>query len=197
MKKSIITPFLKEVFVMNFAELVKARQSVREYLSTPVEEEKIARCLEAARLAPSACNSQPWKYIVVDEPELKKTVALATFGKVVSFNKFTPEAPVLIVITSETPNITAKAGTIIKNNQLHLIDLGISAQHFCLQAVEEGLGTCMLGWFDEHRVKKLLRIPRCKRVNLLISLGYPKNNEIREKVRKDLAQIVSYNRYQD
>ncbi|HEX3048443.1 MAG TPA: nitroreductase family protein, partial [Bacillota bacterium] len=145
----------------------------------------------------SACNSQPWKYIVVDEPELKKAVAEATFGKVVSFNRFTPEAPVLIVITSETPNITAKAGAIIKNNQLHLIDLGISAQQFCLQAVEEGLGTCMLGWFNERRVKQLLHIPRRKRVNLLISLGYPKNKEIRAKVRKDFAQIVNYNGYQD
>lgn len=182
---------------MNFAELVKVRQSVREYLPQPVEREKIERCLEAARLAPSACNSQPWKYIVVDEPELKKAVAEATFGKLVSFNRFTPEAPVLIVVTSETPNITARAGAIVKNNQLHLIDLGISAQHFCLQAVEEGLGTCMLGWFDEHRIKKLLQIPGRKRVNLLISLGYPKNKEIREKVRKDFAQVVSYNRYQE
>ncbi|MCL6591091.1 MAG: nitroreductase family protein [Firmicutes bacterium] len=182
---------------MNFAELVKARQSVREYLSLPVEREKIERCLEAARLAPSACNSQPWKYIVVDEPELKTAVAFATFGKVVSFNRFTLEAPVLIVIISEPPNITAKAGAIIKNNQLHLIDLGISAQQFCLQAVEEGLGACMLGWFDERRVKQLLHIPRRKRVNLIISLGYPKNMEIREKVRKDFNQIVSYNGYQE
>jgi nitroreductase len=193
----VVALCLKEVFVMNFAELVKARQSVREYLPTRVEREKIERCLEAARLAPSACNSQPWKYIIVDEPELRKRVAEATFGKLVSFNRFTVEAPVLVVVTSEKPNITARVGAVKQNNQLHLIDLGISAQHFCLQAVEEGLGTCMLGWFDERRVKQLLHIPRGKRVNLMISLGYPKHNEIRNKVREDLDQIVRYNRYQD
>ena len=180
---------------MNFNELVKIRQSVREYLPLPVEREKIERCLEAARLAPSACNSQPWKFIVVDEPELKTKIAETTFSKLVATNRFTLEAPAFIVITSERPKILVTLGSIKQNNQLNLIDLGIAAEHICLQAAEEGLGSCILGWFNEHRVKQLLQIPGLKRVHLIISLGYPKSGHIREKIRKDFNQIVSLSKF--
>lgn len=180
---------------MKFTDLVNQRQSVRQYADRPVERAKIERCLEAARLAPSACNSQPWKFIVVDDPELKKNIAQKTFGKVVSFNHFTLQAPVLVLIVSEKPNLSSKIGGIVKKRPFYLIDIGIAAIQFCFQAVEEGLGTCMLGWFNEKGIKRLLNIPATKRVDLIITLGYPQSDEIRPKIRKEFDQVVSYNRY--
>ncbi|HBY56936.1 MAG TPA: NAD(P)H nitroreductase [Candidatus Atribacteria bacterium] len=180
---------------MKFLDLVKTRQSVRKYLDKPVEREKIERCLEAVRLAPSASNSQPWSFIVIDDPKLKEAVAKKTFDKLISFNRFSLQAPVLIIIISERPGFLNKVAEAIKDKQFSLIDIGIAAEHFCLQATEEGLGTCMLGWFDEKGVKKLLNIPSNRRVELIITMGYPASKEIRPKKRKELNQIRSYNSY--
>ncbi|HDP36863.1 MAG TPA: NAD(P)H nitroreductase [Candidatus Atribacteria bacterium] len=180
---------------MKFLDLVKTRQSVRKYLDKPVEREKIERCLEAARLAPSASNSQPWDFIVVDDPKLKEAVAKETFSQLISFNRFSLQAPVLIILISERPGFLNKVAEAIKDKQFSLIDIGIAAEHLCLQAAEEGLGTCMLGWFNEKGVKELLNIPSPKRVELIITMGYPESNEIRPKKRKPIDQIKSYNSY--
>ena len=181
---------------MDFLELVKKRQSVRSYLEKPVEQDKIERCLEAARLAPSACNAQPWKFVVVNEPMLKNAVARETFGKIISFNHFSMQAPVLVLIVCEKPNITARIGAAIKNKEFSLIDIGVAAEHFCLAAAEEGLGTCMLGWFDERGVKELLGIHKHKRIVLIITVGYADSSEIQPKKRKELDDIRSYNSYE-
>ena len=181
---------------MKFLDLVKARQSVREYLSKEVEREKIECCLEAARLAPSANNSQPWSFIVVEDPRLKDAVARNTFDKIISFNRFSLQAPVLILIISERPSFFSRIGSAIKDKQFSLIDIGITAEHFCLQATEEGLGTCMLGWFNEKGVKALLNISPSQRVELIITMGYPESNQIRPKKRKSIDQIRSYNSYE-
>ena len=180
---------------MKFLDLVKARQSVRGYLSKEVEREKIERCLEAAQLAPSASNSQPWSFIVVDDPKLKEAVAKETFSQLISFNHFSLQAPVLIILILEKSGFLNKVAEAIKDKQFSLIDIGIAAEHFCLQAVEEGLGTCMLGWFNEKGVKKLLNIPQSKRVELIITVAYPESTEIRPKKRKEMDQIRSYNSY--
>ena len=181
---------------MSFLDLVKTRQSVRKYSAhRPVEREKIERCIEAARLAPSACNSQPWRFIVVDDPGLKDAVARETFGKLVSFNHFSLEAPVLVVMVTEKPNMTSRIGRVVKNRQYYLIDIGIAAEHFCLQAAEISLGTCLLGWFNEEGMKKLLGIPKRKRIDLIIAVGYPESNKERPKKRKETDLIRSYNRY--
>lgn len=177
-----------------FLDLVKKRQSDRLYHSTAVEPEKILRCIEAARLAPSACNSQPWHFIVVDNPELKKQLADATSDKLLSMNHFTYQAPVHVVLVREKANITARLGGLVKDRDFTVTDCGIAAAHFCLQAADEGLGTCMLGWFKEKRVKELLQIPSSKRVELIITLGYPAN-ATRNKVRKTQEQILSFNKY--
>ncbi|MCK4903648.1 MAG: nitroreductase family protein [Candidatus Marinimicrobia bacterium] len=181
---------------MDFSELIKIRQSVRSYSDKAVEKEKIEKCLEAARLAPSASNSQPWKYIVVNDEGLKNKVAEATFDKVVKFNKFAVQAPIIIVIVIEKPKIITQIGGEIKRREFPLIDIGISAEHFCLQAVELGLGTCMIGWFDQKRIKDLLNIPKKKTLGLLITLGYaPDDYALRKKIRKDRSEIVGYNKY--
>lgn len=181
---------------MDFIELAKKRQSVRKYSDTPVEKDKIERCIEAARLAPSACNSQPWKFIVVDEPELKNKIAKETTSKIISINKFVPEAPVLAVVVIEGGNLTSKFGGMVQNREYTLIDIGIAAEHFCLQAAEEGLGTCILGWFNEKNIKELLNIPGNKKIGLVVAIGYPQTEDIRHKQRKDINQIICFNKYE-
>lgn len=180
---------------MEFLELVMKRQSIRGYSEAPVEEAKLNRCLEAARLAPSACNAQPWKFIVVDQTELRHQIAQATSSRVLNMNHFTMQAPVLIVIVMEKANFTSTVGQVLKDKEYPLMDIGIATENFCLQAVAEGMGTCIMGWFDEPKVKKLLNIPKTKRVPLIITLGYPSSDEIRTKRRKEMSEIVSRNGY--
>ena len=181
---------------ITFLSLVHKRQSVRKYTDKPIEADKLQRCLEAARLAPSASNSQPWKFVVVNDPELVQQVARATIGPLSSFNNFVPEAPVIVAIVIEKMKLFTKVGAYVKDREYPLIDIGISAGHFCLQAAEEGLGTCMLGWFDEDAVKKLLKIPKDRRIGVLITVGYaPENYRLREKIRKDRNETISFNFY--
>ena len=180
----------------DFLDFLVRRQSVRGYSDTPVEPEKIFRCLEAARMSPSACNAQPWKFIVVDQPALKDSIAgHTTAGRLVPMNHFTRQAPVMVVIVRESPNLTSKIGSILKDKPYTLMDVGIAALQFCLQATAEGLGTCILGWFDEKNVKKLLNIPKSKRAELIITLGYPSSETIRPKVRKKMDEFCCYNGY--
>nr|NQU93296.1 nitroreductase family protein [Bacteroidota bacterium] len=180
---------------MNFPDLVKQRFSARRYKDQPVEKEKLTRCLESARLAPSASNSQPWKFVVVDDPELVQKVAVETYSQIVSFNKFTHQAPVIVVFVMEKPKIITQIGGRIKNKEYPLIDIGIAAEHFCLQAEEEGLGTCMLGWFNEKPIQKLLGIPPGKTIGLIVTLGYPNYEKRPTKKRKSFGEVVSYNTY--
>lgn len=180
---------------MSFLELVRKRYSVRNYRTDAVPREKIERCIEAARLAPSACNSQPWKFVVVDEPALREKLAKATFAGLVKMNRFVAEAPVLVVIVGERQKLSAKLGGLVKDRDFSLMDIGIAAEHFCLQAAEEGLGTCMLGWFDEKAVKKLLGVPASKRVELVISVGFAADGAIPEKKRKTMIEVASWNEY--
>ena len=160
---------------MSFLDLVNKRYSVRNYKIAPVPRDKIDRCIEAARLAPSACNSQPWKFVVVDDPALIKDVAKAAFEGILSFNHFALKAPVLILIVSERQKPSAKFGSIVKKKNFQLMDIAIAAEHLCLQAAEEGIGTCILGWFNEKKTKKLLSIPKLKRVELIISGRNPQS----------------------
>lgn len=182
---------------MDFSTLLLTRQSVRRYRNQPVEPEKIDQLIEAVRLAPSASNSQPWKLILVTDPILKAQVAQATFSPLVSFNKFVPQAPVLAVLVIEKPKLITQIGGRLKDRDFALIDIGIAAEHFCLQAAELGLGTCMLGWFDEPTVQRLLHIPRQKRIGLLITLGYSADDASapRPKIRKTREEMCSRNRY--
>ncbi|MGA2916395.1 MAG: nitroreductase family protein [Sedimentisphaerales bacterium] len=180
---------------MNFLELANKRYSVRNYRETSVSRENIARCIEAARLAPSACNSQPWKFIVVDEPGIKTNVAKAAFEGILDFNHFAFKAPVLILIVSQRQKLLAKFGGIVKRKNFSLMDIGIAAEHFCLQAAEQGLGTCILGWFNEKKVKKILGIPKNKRLELMISVGLSADKKIPDKIRKSSEEIISYNKY--
>ncbi|HSV27050.1 MAG TPA: nitroreductase family protein [Sedimentisphaerales bacterium] len=180
---------------MSFLNLVGRRYSVRNYRSDPVPREKVERCIEAARLAPSACNSQPWKFIVADDPAIKDRLAKAAFTGLVNINHFAYQAPVLVVIVSQRQKLSAKLGGLIKDRDFSLMDIGIAAEHFCLQATEEGLGACMMGWFDEKAVKKLLSIPSAKRIELIISLGLPADAAPLARKRKTADDILSWNKW--
>lgn len=174
--------------------LFNSRQSERRYLDRPVEMEKIARITEAGRLSPSACNGQPWRFIVVDEPALRQQVASATESEVLRMNTFVHQAPVLIVIVREKSNFTSRAGDLIKKRDYSLIDVGIATASMVYQAAAEGLGTCIIGWFDEKKIRELLGIPKSKRVELVISVGYTENQH-RNKTRKPSGEVITSNRY--
>lgn len=176
---------------ISFAELAKKRQSDRKYKDQTVEREKIIQCLETARISPSANNSQPWKFVVVDNYELKEQIAEYTIG--LGMNKFTHQCPVLIAVVLEKQNFMSTIGSMIKNKDYCLFDLGIAVNQFCLQAADLGLGTCIIGWFDEKKIKKILGV-RNRRIPLLISLGYP-DSPTREKIRKPLDKMSSWNEY--
>ena len=181
---------------MSLNKLIHSRQSVRRYAETPVEPEKLTQCLEAARLAPSASNSQPWSFIVVDQEPLRTEVAKASFSDIKLINKFTLQAPVMVVIVMEKAKLLTRLAMMVKKKEWPLIDIGIAAEHFCLQAAELGLGTCMIGWFEEDKIKKLLQIPSDKSIGLLISLGYAvEGYPQRTKIRKSMEEMVRYNKY--
>jgi len=175
-------------------ELIKSRQSDRKYSDKHVENEKLERILEAGRIAPSACNAQPWKFIVVTEPELIRKVADAASAKLLGMNSFVGQAPVHIVVVREKPNFSSKVGGTIKNKDYSLIDIGIASENICLQARAEGLGSCMIGWFDENELRNILSVPRSKRIELIITIGYSLSEQ-RTKKRKAKEEVVGFNKY--
>jgi nitroreductase len=178
---------------MDFLRLVASRQSDRAYdPSRPVEPEKLARILEAGRLAPSACNAQPWKFVVLTRADLVHKAGKAAAG--LGMNKFAKDAPVHILVVEESMNFTSFLGAKIKDKYFPLIDIGIAAAHITLAAEAEGLGSCILGWFDERKLKELAGIPASKRLLLDIVVGYPVKGK-RQKSRKPVEKVVSYEQY--
>ena len=172
---------------MNFMEIARARQSCRSYdEERPVEPEKIAAMLEAAQLAPSACNGQPYHFTVC-RGETAKEVAKATAG--LGMNKFATQAPVLIVV-SEKPYVKSAAmGAKVKGNDYRSMDIGIAVAYLTAEATAQGLGTCILGWLDDAKIRSLCGLDQP--VRLVITVGYPKDETIRPKKRKDLSVLVS------
>ena len=173
---------------MNFTEIALARQSCRSYDETrAVEEEKLSAILEAARLAPSACNSQPYHFTVC-RGEAAKAVAAATQG--MGMNKFSSQAPVLIVISEADYNKSAALGAKVKGNDYRSIDIGITTAYLTAEATAQGLSTCILGWLDDEKIRKICGIDHP--VRLVITLGYANDDPLRNKKRKELSQLVSY-----
>ena len=180
---------------MDCLDLVRHRQSDRSYDSfRPVEKEKIERIIEAGRLAPSACNGQPWRFIVVNDPVVKEEVAKACVAKALFMNHFTMQAPLHIVIVEEKTNVSSNFGGWVKQKEFPQVDIGIAAAHIALAAQAEGLGSCIVGWFNEEKIKKALNIPANRRVLLDITIGYP-TKPTREKKRKSMDEVCSYNKY--
>ncbi len=181
---------------MNFKDLIQKRRSVRKYSGRPIPKDDILKCLEAARLAPSACNSQPWHFIVIDDPALKDRVAGRIFSGVYSMNQFAKEAPVLIAVVTERSKFLASFGGQVRDTSYCLIDIGIACEHLILQAEELGIGSCWIGWFDEKALKEELGIAKNKKIDIVIPLGYSAEDKILPKTRKTLAEVSSFNRYE-
>jgi len=181
---------------MALLDLLKHRKSVRDYLDRPVERDKIMMCLEATRLAPSAGNSQPWKFIVIDDIQLKDKLCDVAFSGIYSINTFCKTAPVIVVVISEKSKFLARIGGIFRGTKYYLIDIGAAIEHFVLEAEDLGLGTCWIGWFNERAVKQILSIPQHKKIDILIALGYYDREKLGpEHDREPIDKITSFNSY--
>ena len=167
---------------MDIYDAIKTRKSVRSFLERPVEDDKLNRVLEAARLAPSAKNRQEWRFIVVTDPGVRRRLISAAGGQ-----SFVGEAPVVIVGCAETDGHMMKCG-----EPCYPIDVAIAMEHIALAAVAEGLGTCWIGNFMQEPVKDILDIPDEIRVIELMPIGYPADTSVPEKNRLGMSDIIRY-----
>ncbi|MBE6675648.1 MAG: nitroreductase [Ruminococcaceae bacterium] len=172
---------------MNFTEIAQTRQSCRSYdAARAVEQEKLDAILASARLAPSACNAQPY-HITVCRGDAAKAAAKAVQG--MGMNKFATDCPVMLVISEAPYNATAALGAKVKDNDYRSIDIGIMTAYLTAEATAQGLSTCILGWLDDKELRKICGID--ERVRLVISLGYAKaDDKLRQKKRKDMEELV-------
>ncbi len=172
---------------MNFTEIAENRQSCRNYdPERAVEKEKLMRVLESARLAPSACNGQPY-FITVCRGNAAREVAKATQG--MGMNKFASDAPVMLVISERPYVATAALGAKVKKNDYRSIDIGIVSAYITAEASAQGLGSCILGWLDDAKIREICGLDAP--VRLVITLGYPKDGDkLRAKKRKELDELV-------
>ncbi|PWM73360.1 MAG: NAD(P)H nitroreductase [Bacillota bacterium] len=177
---------------MQFETLVKQRQSCRNFDETKaVEREKLEYIASLARYAPSACNSQPYAVSVVTEENLVKDIAKSTQG--MGMNKHCSKARAFIVINEEFAGLLAKTGGRLKDQDFASVDIGLLCAHIALAAADCGLSTCIIGWFDEKRIKELLGIDEKKRVRLVLAAGYAAEDDVlREKKRKEMDKFVKF-----
>ena len=175
---------------MDFMEIANARQSCRSYdENRAVEPEKLQAVLEAARLAPSACNGQPY-VLTVCTGEKAKEVALLTRG-MGGMNKFAVQAPVCIVISEGAYVRTAALGAKVKGNDYRSIDIGIMTAYLTAEAAAQGLSTCILGWLDDEKIRQVVGTNSATR--LVITLGYAaEGDKLRQKKRKELGEFVRF-----
>jgi nitroreductase len=173
--------------------LVQDRRSVRRFLEEPVPREKITACLEAARLAPSAENVQPWRFVVLDDPAVRAEFSRAVFGGIYSPTRFAAKAPVLILVLSKPDIMANRLGKQVQGVAFHLIDIGIAGEHIVLAAQEQGIGTCWIGWFNPRRARKFFGIPRSYKPVAILAMGYPALPGPHPRPRKPLAEIAWFN----
>lgn len=184
---------------MDVLKAVETRRSIRKYLDRPVEEDKLRKVLDAARLAPSWANLQCWRFIVVKAPDIRQKISalayLESFFAPLGYKanpaqKALAEAPVVIVACADP----SQSGELWGQNY-YLTDVGIASQNLMLAAHALGLGTVFVGVFDEEKLRELLNIPVEIRVVGLFPLGYPHEEKKQGPPRKDLAEIVFYEKW--
>jgi nitroreductase len=174
--------------------ILRGRRSIRRYLPTPVEPEKLRACLDAARIAPSAHNVQPWRFVVVDDPALKDRLAAEAFSGIYASSMFAAKAPVILVLLARPGNALVRLGAKIQGVPYYLLDIGIAGEHVVLQAEELGLATCWMGWFDYRKARKVLGIPGSFKLVAMMPLGYAEKRPTREPPRKTFEEIAAFNR---
>ncbi|MDR0550312.1 MAG: nitroreductase family protein [Deltaproteobacteria bacterium] len=176
----------------DFLELAAKRYSCRNFSDKPVERDKLEKCLEAARLAPSGCNAQPWKFVMVVDPKTLEEVAKTT--QQLGLNEHTSKAKAILVILEDHAKLMPKVAPLLDSQVFAKGDLGGAALSFCLEAESLGLGTCMLGLFDRPKLSELLDLPLDQRYFLLVAVGYPakERDEARSKPRKPFNEIARF-----
>lgn len=174
-------------------KLFEQRTSCRSYMEKEVSDEMIGQCIEAARLAPSACNKQPWRFIIVKDATTRQKICDSCLLPGLPM-PWLRKAPVIAVLCAKPETVTHKIAPMLSGVKYELLDCGIAGEHFVLAAEALNLGTCWIGWFAPRKLKKLLGIPRNIKPLSLISLGFP---EERSEPRSRLAteEIVRYDHW--
>ncbi|MGA2477570.1 MAG: nitroreductase family protein [Spirochaetia bacterium] len=179
-----------------FLQLVRSRTSLRSYDEREVADADIVSMAEAARLAPSAENGQPWRFIAVKDPAVREALAKACFSGIFTATRFASRAPLIVALCAERAGII-EAGKTIKDRAMYQLDCGIAGEHLTLRAVELGLGACWIGWFDRRRARAVLRLPFHVQVVALIAVGYPSEKALRNprtaeggRGRKPLSDLL-------
>jgi len=162
-----------------------------------VEREKILACIEAARLAPSASNVQPWRFLVIDDPQIKARFAEKVFSGIYSPTRFAAHAPVLILMLARPDILANRLGKQVQGVTFYLIDSGIAGEHIVLQAEELGLGTCWIGWFSLKKARRFFDIPRKYKIVALMAMGYYDKKPQGDKLRKTIEEIAWFNKVED
>ena len=178
-----------------FLSLVRERQSCRAYNpNRPVPPNVLTECIEAGRLEPSACNKQPWRFVVTTDPE--RRAALCKVGLLPGIrHDWVLTAPVIVALCAEREWVTHRAAPAVSGIPYWLVDVGIAGEHFVLAATERGLGTCWIGWIREKGIRRILGAPRSIRVAALITVGYPAEPAGSPRPRKPLAEIAFSERW--
>ena len=175
--------------MFDFLELAKKRQSCRAFTGESIPRDDLEVCLEAARLSPSACNSQPWSFVAVHSPE--KVAAVAGCGQVLG-NPFLDKAGAFIVLVEEHATLKPRVAERYNSQVFAAGDLGGAAVSICLAAESRGVGSCIIGVFDRVALAEVCGIPEQKNIYLIVALGIPENSETRPKVRKPAENVVKY-----
>jgi nitroreductase len=175
----------------DYFDLIKRRESCRNFdPNRPAEREKLERCAEAAWIAPSACNSQPWKYLIVTNPELVQK--LRPMMQDLGMNKFVNQCPAFAVVLEEPTRLKVSVSQRFKDQDFAPIDVAFSASQFCYAATEQGLSTCIIGWHNERKIRELFELSKTERVRLILAVGYAASDQLREKKRKPIEDVVRF-----
>ncbi len=174
----------------DFFELCKQRQSCRDFADKPIEHEKLIKCIEAARLAPSACNSQPWRFVVAETPDIVKQVAKCT--QELGINAYTDGAKAFIIVLEDHAVLMPKIRSFLDSQYFAKGDLGAAEVTLCYAAQEQGLGSCVLGIYNREKLCEILNLKPDTRFFCVIALGYPKNETTLPKKRKDIEEIAKF-----
>lgn len=170
---------------MSFFELINKREACRDFSDKKVDKELLVKCIEAARLAPSACNSQPWSFIVVNSEE--KSPLVAKCMQTTGINQFASNVSAFIVICEEEAQLIGR----VSQKYAHG-DVGIATASICYAATELGLSTCIMGAIDYEMLIDVLNLPKDKDIRLVLAVGYANTDTLRDKVRKEIDEIMTY-----
>jgi nitroreductase len=174
----------------DFLDLCLRRQSCRNFSDQPVEHEKLVKCVEAGRLAPSGCNAQPWSFVVAESPDI--VAEIAKCGQLMNMNPFLNKAKAFIVVLEEHAVLAPLIRPLLDSQYFAKGDLGAATVHICLEAAAQGLGSCIIGMYDREKICKLLDIPVGRQFGALIAIGYPANDKIRPKDRKKIEEVARF-----